>query len=116
MLNKPGKTAALITPDRQLARRVYGELSRWGIQIDDSAGTPLFNTTMGIYLRLVAAMVGEQMAPITLLSALKHPFMAGGMEVGEFSSLVRRLEKGFLRGPRPSPNLKGISDLIKNKK
>jgi ATP-dependent helicase/nuclease subunit B len=116
MLNKPGKTAALITPDRQLARRVSGELSRWGIQIDDSAGTPLFNTTMGIYLRLVAAMVGEQMAPITLLSALKHPFMAGGMEVGEFRSLVRRLEKGFLRGPRPSPNLKGISDLIKNKK
>ena len=33
--------AALVTPDRGLARRVAVELSRWGIDVDDSAGRPL---------------------------------------------------------------------------
>ena len=36
-----GKTAALVTPDRDLARRVAAELRRWEIEIDDSAGVPL---------------------------------------------------------------------------
>ena len=35
-----GKTAALITPDRDLARRVSAQLHQWDIEIDDSAGTP----------------------------------------------------------------------------
>jgi len=36
-----GQTAALITPDRMLGRRVTAALSRWDILPDDSAGTPL---------------------------------------------------------------------------
>ncbi|MGO8485100.1 hypothetical protein AB9F39_39130, partial [Rhizobium leguminosarum] len=44
-LERPGKDsesrAALITPDRNLARRVMAELSSFGIIADDSAGTPL---------------------------------------------------------------------------
>ncbi|MEI9901900.1 MAG: hypothetical protein WDN31_19315 [Hyphomicrobium sp.] len=34
------RTAALVTPDRDLARRVTAELRRWNIDIDDSAGEP----------------------------------------------------------------------------
>lgn len=34
-LETPGATAALVTPDRELARRVAAELRRWGIEIDD---------------------------------------------------------------------------------
>lgn len=34
-LETPGKTCALITPDRKLARRVSQSLHRWGIHIDD---------------------------------------------------------------------------------
>ncbi|HEX6110906.1 MAG TPA: hypothetical protein VFZ10_01275, partial [Geminicoccaceae bacterium] len=37
-LEVPERTAALVTRDRQLARRVAAELRRWGIEIDDSAG------------------------------------------------------------------------------
>ena len=37
----PGKTAALVTPDRALARRVAAELERWNLKVDDSAGKPL---------------------------------------------------------------------------
>ena len=111
-LENPGKTAALVTPDRMLARQVAGELQRWGIEIDDSAGIPLFNTAPGIYLRLVAEMVAENLSPIQLLSALKHPFMAGGMDVGDFRKMVRTLEKRHLRGPRPDKGAAGITRLI----
>ena len=52
-LETPGTTAALVTPDRELARRVAVELSRWGIEIDDSAGLPLNRTPPGAFLRLV---------------------------------------------------------------
>ena len=37
-LETPGATAALVTPDRDLARRVAGELRRWGIEIDEFRG------------------------------------------------------------------------------
>jgi len=113
-LSTAGKTAALVTPDRLLARQVAGELKRWNIEIDDSAGTPLFNTAPGIYLRLIAEMVSEKMAPIPLMSALKHPLMAGGKNVGEFRSMVRRFELSCLRGVRPASGLDGIDELLKH--
>ena len=40
-LETPGRTVALVTPDRMLAARVAGHLGRWGIDADDSAGKPL---------------------------------------------------------------------------
>src|SRR5690606_8068925 len=43
-LETPGRTAALVTPDRALARRVAAHLRRWGIEADDSAGRPLAQT------------------------------------------------------------------------
>ena len=43
----PGKTAALVTPDRNLASRVSAHLLRWGIEADDSAGLPLSKTPAG---------------------------------------------------------------------
>ncbi len=41
------KAAALVTPDRALARRVCAELTRWDIEIDDSAGLPLADSEAG---------------------------------------------------------------------
>ena len=43
-LETPEKTTALITEDRNLARRVSNELLRWNIKADDSAGIPLLQT------------------------------------------------------------------------
>ena len=107
-LEEPDRTAALVTPDRILARRVAAELQRWNIAIDDSAGVPLGDTLPGGFLRLVAAMVAEAYAPLPLLAALKHPLAAGGMAIGRFRRAVRRLERDVLRGPRPAPGLSGL--------
>ena len=108
VLETPGRTAALITPDRALARRVAVELQRWGIAIDDSAGTPLDRTPPGTFLRATVALLDEAAAPLPFLAALKHPLAAGGFAPGAFKALVRRIELAVLRGPRPPPGLGGL--------
>ncbi len=102
----------LITPDRTLARRVAGELGRWEIAVDDSAGTPLDRTEPGTFLRLTARMLADRLAPVSLLAALKHPLAACGMTPSAFRQAVRRLERTVLRGPRPAPGLDGLGDAL----
>jgi ATP-dependent helicase/nuclease subunit B len=107
-LENEGATAALVTPDRDLARRVAAEMERWNIHMDDSAGRPLGLTEPGAFLRLVARMVADDFAPHPLLACLKHPLAALGMESGALRALVRRLEIHCLRGPRPAPGVAGL--------
>ncbi|MDV7340512.1 double-strand break repair protein AddB [Terasakiella sp. A23] len=107
-LSHPGQTAALVTPDRNLARRVASELRRWGIEIDDSAGTPLQHSPTGTYLRLMAQCVAEDFAPIPFLALCKHPLSAAGQSPMVFRRLVRQLELKILRGPRPGPGIDGM--------
>jgi ATP-dependent helicase/nuclease subunit B len=107
-LQTPEKTCALVTPDRALARRVAAQLERWKLSVDDSAGVPLAQTPPGAFLRLVADACTKKLAPVPLLALLKHPFAAGGLEAGDFRSLVRGLEIAVLRGPRPAPGMRGL--------
>lgn len=112
VLERPGRTAALITPDRDLARRVAAALRRWQIDIDDSSGTPLAETPAGIFLRLTARLLGEQVAPVPLLALLKHPISMAGQTRGDFLRQTRRLEKKVLRGMRPAPGFPGLVTAI----
>lgn len=107
-LEVPERVAALITPDRALARRVAAEMRRWGVEVDDSGGRPLALTPPGMFLRLVADMADQGFAPHPALAALKHPLAAGGMPAGAFRRNVRRLEVAVLRGPRPAPGFAGM--------
>ncbi|MCA1908128.1 MAG: double-strand break repair protein AddB [Magnetospirillum sp.] len=108
-LEVPERTAALVTPDRDLARRVAAELERWGIAIDDSAGRPLALTEAGSFLRLLARAVTDDFAPHPLLSLVKHPMAAAGLDPARFRAQARRLETAkIVRGPRPAPGLGGL--------
>jgi ATP-dependent helicase/nuclease subunit B len=111
-LQQPGKTAALVTPDRDLARRVAAELRRWSIEIDDSAGVPLNRTPPGVFLRLVLALTVDQWAPLPLLSLLKHPLAACGLPPAGLRERVRALEKLALRGARPKPGAEGLRQVL----
>jgi ATP-dependent helicase/nuclease subunit B len=106
-LETPGATAALVTPDRALARRVAAELRRWDIDIDDSAGLPLNRTPPGVFLRLVLDLAASGLAPVPLLAALKHPLASGGLATVAFRDLARQLEQA-IRGPRPAPGFAGL--------
>ena len=108
VLETPGKTAALVTPDRGLARRVAVELGRWGIEADDSAGIPLTQTPVLVFIRALAAMLAEDFAPIPLLAANKHFFAAAGMAPAQWRAVTRDFELRALRGPRPAPGIAGL--------
>lgn len=108
VLEVPGKTAALVTPDRRLARRVAMELRRWNVEVNDSGGEPLGKTAPAAFLRLVASMVAEDFAPVPLLACLKHPLASAGDEPPRFRANVRALEELLLRGPRPAPGIEGL--------
>ena len=108
-LETPGRTAALVTPDQGLARRVKAELRRWDVAVDASAGTPLAETPAGAFLRLTAAMAADGFAPVALLAALKHPLAALGYAPKDLRALARRLETAkVLRGIRPAPGITGL--------
>jgi ATP-dependent helicase/nuclease subunit B len=110
-LERPGARVALVTPDRDLARRVSAECARHGITVDDSAGEPLAETPAAAFLRLLARMVGAGFAPVPLLACLKHPLAAGGMDRADWLAAVRRLEVAALRGARPAPGLAALRAL-----
>jgi ATP-dependent helicase/nuclease subunit B len=107
-LETPGKTAALVTPDRQLAGRLSALLARWGIEADDSAGKPLSTTPPGTLLLGIASAVAEELAPVALLALLKHPLVGGEAEERvAWLEGVRELDIK-LRGPRPPAGLAGL--------
>jgi ATP-dependent helicase/nuclease subunit B len=107
-LEIPGQSAALITPDRGLAKRVAAALKRFGISADDSAGEPLAETPPAVFLRLIAAAAIAAFAPLPLLAMLKHPLTAAGEAPEQCRDQARKLELAALRGPRPPPGLAGI--------
>ncbi|HET9398632.1 MAG TPA: PD-(D/E)XK nuclease family protein [Sphingomicrobium sp.] len=111
----PGRTAALVTPDRNLAARVSAHLQRWGIEADDSAGQPLSRMPGGTLLLAVAAAAVENLAPVPLLALLKHPLVGGqGEDRMQWLDCVRQLDLG-LRGPRPPAGLDGLDRCFEGK-
>lgn len=110
-LETPGKTAALVTPDRALAERVVAHLKRWGIDADDSAGQPLSATPPGALVLAVAEAAAERLAPVALLALLKHPLVRSDGRI-DWLDGVRTLDLA-LRGPRPAPGSAGLTAALK---
>ncbi len=115
VLERPGQIAALVTPDRDLAGRVAAALPRHGIIADDSAGEKLIESPPAVFLRLLAKTIREELAPVALLSLLKHPLAAAGLTPAACRQQARALEIAALRGPRPLPGLAGIRLAIADK-
>ncbi|HEY4139895.1 MAG TPA: double-strand break repair protein AddB [Pseudolabrys sp.] len=100
------KTAALVTPDRALGRRVFAALRRWNVEADDSAGDDLTATPAGVFARLVAEVALDGVPPIPLLALLKHPLYLLD------STAAVALERAILRGPRPKPKVAGLAHAL----
>lgn len=96
-IETPGKTAALVTPDRVLARRVAARLKRYNLAIDDSAGVPAARTVPGAFLDLVLGAIETDFAPPGLMALLKHPLTLLGRRPGEARAAARALERGAFR-------------------
>ncbi len=101
----PGRTAALVTPDRDLAARVAAELERWDIAIDDSAGRGLSATPAGALLRL-AAETALDPRPDAVLTLLRAPACR---LTGAHQRAVDTLDVAILRSPVAGAGLDGIA-------
>lgn len=96
VLEIPGRTAALITPDRDLARRVRGELLRWNIEVTDTGGDPLSSRPPGILASLTAALAGTWTAR-SISALLAHPLTSFGGARSEIARLASLIEVAVLR-------------------
>ena len=95
---KREKTAALVTVNRDLARRVSAELLRFGIAADDSGGAPLANSPQAVLFRSMLKCVFEPGDPVAILSVLKHPLaLLSGLKT-DVALAARTLELVALRG------------------
>jgi ATP-dependent helicase/nuclease subunit B len=104
-----GKSAALVTPDRALARRVSAALGRWNLAFDDSGGDALMETPAGIFARLTAEAATRGLEPPTLLALLKHPLLRLGGAHGALKHGIEVLELALLRGTRPQAGSGGLA-------
>ena len=101
-----GQSAALITPDRDLSRRVTAALDRWRITPDDSAGRPLALSAPGRFLRHVAGLMVQRLDTVALMVLLKHPLTHSG--AGRAAHLLHtrdlelRLRRGGVAYPAPA--------------
>lgn len=105
MLEQDGATAAVVTPDKALARRIESKLVRWGVQPVISHGSPLRETEAGVLIALLCDLSRDAGEPVALAGLLKHPrVMLAGAE-------FIQLEHKALRGPRRYGALREVAAL-----
>jgi ATP-dependent helicase/nuclease subunit B len=110
-LEVDGKRIALITPDRELAVRVAGQLHRWGIDVDDSAGIPLLQTPPGTLTLALIDAISSRFSASSILAIAKHPLVFAGTERLDWLDHVRQLDLA-LRGTASGIGLKAITERL----
>ena len=105
-----GQDAVLISPSRDLTRRVSATLNRWELEADDSAGRPLQLSPPGIFLRSIAQCFGHPIPPHQLLAILKHTITHSGTDRNEHNLRTQRAEVKVLRGGPPFVEFTRLSD------
>jgi ATP-dependent helicase/nuclease subunit B len=108
-LETPARTAALVTPDVGLARRVESKLARWGVAPVISHGLPLRETEAGALIALLCELARDDSEPVALAALLKHPRVT----LADDARGLATLEHEALRGPRRHRSLQELIDLDK---
>lgn len=103
-----GRTVGIVSPDQTLSRRIAADLKRFDIEVDDVAGTPLFQSAIGRLARLVLAAATSRFAPIDLMSLLQNQATTLGFERAKVARLAQLIDLGLLRGQRPSSGIAGL--------
>ncbi|MDP3737269.1 MAG: double-strand break repair protein AddB [Hyphomonadaceae bacterium] len=115
-LETKDKTAALVTPEASLARRVAAILERWNIDISPSAGIPLSRTQAGSLLLLLIRWAQDPADPVQLLAVLKHPLARLGRAPDVLQRITSDMERAVLRGPRRDQTLDRLAHRLETLK
>jgi ATP-dependent helicase/nuclease subunit B len=101
-------SAALVTPDVGLARRVESKLARWGVSPHVSHGRPLRETEAGSLLALTCELARDACEPVALAALLKHPRVSLARDAAARATL----EHEALRGPRRHHSFEELAALL----
>lgn len=107
-----GRTVGIIARDQTLARRIAVELKRYGVNVDDAAGTPLYQSAAGRLARQVLAVAASNFAAVDTVALLRNAAVSLGIGRGEVWRAADDLD-WQLRRNRPLaglPGLIGLSD------
>lgn len=104
------KTIYLVTPDRLLARRVIALMQKWGVALDDSAGVPLHNTQLGVWLLMLGDLMGHDFNVIMLMAFLKHPLTGFAKPKGWLDNAVNLFEAKIIRRMKGEKTCQSILD------
>ena len=112
-LETPGRTGCLITPERQLARRVKAELQRWNIAIDDSAGEPLIRMGGGSLVNLLMEAQLDSFSAESLAALLHHPLATFGAAADEARAHASLIDMALLRAGTGAPGIGALSHAMR---
>ena len=107
----PGHVA-LVTPDRNLARRVTVELRRFGIEASDSGGVFLALCPQGSLLQLLLQSAFGRESTVALVGLLKHPLLRLGMTDAAARKAGRIFERVALRGGAGNVRIAALAELF----
>ena len=94
----PEPTVALVTPDRNLARRVVIELARYSIDANDSGGIPLASSPQGGLARLAVQVAFAPGDAVAIAALIKHPLARFGLTPTRAQDCAGLIERIALRG------------------
>src|SRR5690606_14204124 len=106
------RTVGIVSRDQTLARRIAAELQRHGIEVDDPAGTPLFQSSAGRLVRQALAVAINKYAAIDTVALLRNGAVTIGLDRSEVRRQASRLDLK-LRGQRPRQGLAGLLALAR---
>jgi ATP-dependent helicase/nuclease subunit B len=105
-----GKTVGIIARDQTLARRISVELKRYGVNADDAAGTPLYQSGAGRLARQILAVAASNFAAVDTVALLRNAAVNLGRERREVWRAADDLD-WQLRRKRPLAGLAGLHGL-----
>lgn len=111
-LEDKSKTAALVTPDQALARRVKARLARWDVQVDMSQGEALAETPIGVFLNAVLSVSQNPDGPLEKAIVFGHGLTGLGQEPADVLAEWQKLERTVYRvETRPDAPKRDLDDI-----
>lgn len=110
-LELKGQTAALVTPDQNLAQRVRARLARWNVDVAMSQGVPVQQAPIGVFLSALLELARDPHGPVELSLILKHELTALGQPIDAAKAEWASLERKFFRGLRPTQTFDLVQQL-----
>ncbi len=104
------QTVGIVSRDQTLARRIAAELGRHGIEVDDPAGIPLFQSAAGRLARQALAVAAGPWAPLDTTALLRNRAVTLGLDRNDVRRQADHLDLK-LRRERPLAGLPGLHAL-----